>query len=460
MIPAELVDSIIEQLSDDKNTLMKSSLVSKTWVPACRYRLFFPQLITLEPEHWDILRNSDMLHVYARAVNLTCHHSPKESNTVEELEEILHPLLGLFLIKLPRLVLRLLLGPPDIRITKAQFNAELMQFTFPRITILVVALGFTGDQGWHKPEEPHSDHVLLEKLSTIFPRVTTLDLLDSFRTFHETLQFVCSFPELETLAINFDTWHDININVQKFRLPAGLKIVRCLGRLTEVMYFIDWLSVMEPTPRLVALTFTLFRWRQTRSLSRLLSKIGKTLQHLRLTPCPGSLSSDLLSVSTLTPYLGHWWCFPDHPERHLLYMHVVTEANTALRYLDLRFENPYHYIHHLPAYIRNTQVEEVMIMVAFRDGSDVRDESEISGWLTLDKMIVESLAARPRENFSLCLYIPFSTAPTSAEDCARNVFPRCSALGLLSFVHFDDVERANQTTTMGPLFIGPQENAS
>jgi len=71
----------------------------------------------------------------------------------------------------------------------------------------------------------------------------------------------------------------------------------------------------------------------------------------RLIPSPGSSNSDLPSAGTLTPYLGHWFCFPqDDPERHMLYTHVNSEANTALRYLDLRFENPF-YIHHLPAYI-------------------------------------------------------------------------------------------------------------
>jgi len=83
-------------------------------------------------------------------------------------------------------------------------------------------------------------------------------------------------------------------------------------------------------------------------------------------------------------------------------------------------------------------------MVCFFNGSDRRADTEISDWLTLDKMIVESLTAAPREKFCLYLYIPFLTAPTSAEDCARSFFPRCDTLGVLSFVYYDDVERANQ----------------
>jgi len=84
------------------------------------------------------------------------------------------------------------------------------------------------------------------------------------------------------------------------------------------------------------------------------------------------------------------------PQRDLLHLNLVSDANTALRYLDLRFILPFHYIHHLPAYIRSTQVEEVTIIVEFFDGSDQRPETEIIDWFTLDKMIVESLAAAPR----------------------------------------------------------------
>jgi len=74
--------------------------------------------------------------------------------------------------------------------------------------------------------------MFLEKLPIIFPHVTTLDLLDSFGTFRETFQLICSFPELETLAINFQTWHDIE-NVERFRLPVSLMTVRCAGGLSQ-----------------------------------------------------------------------------------------------------------------------------------------------------------------------------------------------------------------------------------
>jgi len=214
--------------------------------------------------------------------------------------------------------------------------------------------------------------------------------------------------------------------------------------LAEVGHFIDFLFVTEPTPRLVALTFILFHWVNMRSLSRLLSKIGITLQHLRLIPGSCSLSSDLLFSAKLTRYPANWDLHPYNIERELLALHVVSKGNKALRYLDLRFLFPSHYIQHLPAYIGSTPVEEVMIMVAFLNGSDQRAETEVFDWLTLDKIIVESLTAAPRENFSLCLYIPYLTTPTSVEDLERSVFPRRSALGVLSFVYYDDMERANQ----------------
>lgn len=152
-------------------------------------------------------------------MKLTCRHLPKEWDAIKKLEEILHPLLSFFLIKLPRFVRHLLLGPPEIQIPTTEFNAELMQFTFPRVTLLVVNLLFIWELRWHKPEEPHGDYALAEKLPIICPRVTTLDLLGSFGRFHETFQFICSFPELGTLIIEFWTCHDIK-NVGCFRLPA------------------------------------------------------------------------------------------------------------------------------------------------------------------------------------------------------------------------------------------------
>ena len=68
IIPPEIVESIIEQISDDKTALMKCGLVCKSWVPACRYRLF--SRLVPDPENWNFLHNSDIPNVYARAVQL------------------------------------------------------------------------------------------------------------------------------------------------------------------------------------------------------------------------------------------------------------------------------------------------------------------------------------------------------------------------------------------------------
>ena len=379
-------------------------------------------------------------------MQLACYHPPLNSGALDDLEAILHPFLGFLLIKPLRLLVRCLF--PDVRVSEHQFNAELAQLTFPWVANLVVKLSFSlklNARGY----DPRKPYAFLEKLHIVFPHVTNLDLLDNSGTLDEAFQFICSFPRLESLTI-FWGWvkkHDIK-NAKKFRLPLSLKTIRCGGCQWEVMQFIEWLSVMEPTPRIVALT--LFCWLNMSSLSTLLSKIGNTLQRLRLIPGCRSFGSDIYFSSKLIPYLGLREFRLDDSERQL-HTHAVSQTNTALRYLDMRFLVPCHYMHHLPAYIRSTQVEEVAIMVAFLDGSDQRPESEISDWLTLDTMIVESLTAAPRRGFSLCLYIPFLTAPTSAEDCARSIFPRCSALGVLSFLYYDDVENANQTRKTRPV---------
>ena len=95
---------------------------------------------------------------------------------------------------------------------------------------------------------------------------------------------------------------------------------------------------------------------------------------------------------------------------------LVSEANVALRYLDLRYGSPVYYIHHLPTYIRSTRVEEIMltfsIPCANSEDSDMRDE-----WSTLDAMITGALVAYPRQSFVLHIYMPSLPKP-AGEECA------------------------------------------
>ncbi|KAI0708739.1 hypothetical protein C8T65DRAFT_576262, partial [Cerioporus squamosus] len=39
-LPAEVTDSILDYLHDDRPTLRTCSLVSRSWLPSCRYHLF------------------------------------------------------------------------------------------------------------------------------------------------------------------------------------------------------------------------------------------------------------------------------------------------------------------------------------------------------------------------------------------------------------------------------------
>ena len=111
----------------------------------------------------------------------------------------------------------------------------------------------------------------------------------------------------------------------------------------------------------------------------------------------------------------------------------ITDRNTALRSLDIQTRSPHCYIYHLPTYIKNPQIEEVWI-------SFLMEFDEMRAiWTSLDRLIFQSLAKNPRENFTLHLKMDklderYQNQPLSGEQLARSVFPLCDALGIVNCV--------------------------
>jgi len=195
---------------------------------------------------------------------VTCHRSPEEWKPItSDFLDSFCPSLGCFLSKIPRWVRILLPALDNLKLLAVYswFKHELKQRSFPNITSLPRRQVRRGDPG---PESGSTAALpLLQSLPTLFPRVTTVDLVDSFDTFYETVQFICSFRELEKLVICFRIRHRFSAldgNIEQFRLPVGSRTVavRCGSRNSEEIDFIYWLCRTEPVPQFTTLTFLYF----------------------------------------------------------------------------------------------------------------------------------------------------------------------------------------------------------
>ena len=299
--PLEIFDCIIDQVAQDRKTLIEWSPVCRDWAAACRRHLLSE--VVLSAERWGVLRNLDP-HLYARSVMLTCPRRVYKIKTTSE--QIFTLLLIFFLSKLPQKLVRFLLSAPTVDELLAvgpvsQFNNEMLQRPFPNVTFLLVKFRPTGAYG----SQCHRHYNLLGALPNLFPRITTLEFFDLFNTFYETVQFICSFPELETLVLSFVEAHNLNGNhVDHFLLPVGLKTVtlRHTQRKAECVRFVEWLSAIEPTPQIISFTCVEYSPAFIEPLSRLFRKLGNTLQDLRLTYDfrPSTLFSFLLQLLNVT----------------------------------------------------------------------------------------------------------------------------------------------------------------
>jgi len=266
---------------------MECSLVCRAWVPACRYHLF-SEVMLCPDTWWQASQCLDVLHLYARAALVTCHRHPKEWKTItSDFIDIFCPLLRYFPSKIPRWMQTLLPVLDDLKLLAAysRFKRELKELSLPNITFLVVKCGEeTLDPIWH----PGQHYPLLQSLPTVFPRVTTVDFADSFDTFYETVQFICSFRELEKLVIRFRTLHALDGNIEPFRLPLGLRTVafQCGSRYSTERNFVNWLSRAEPVPQFTTLIFLYFNSHHLGAIAGLVRRTGKYLRHLRLITHP------------------------------------------------------------------------------------------------------------------------------------------------------------------------------
>ena len=286
IFPPEIFSCIIDELFDDKKTLMDCSLVCRAWVPGCRYHLF-SEVMLCPDTWWQASQCLDVLDLYACAALVTCHRHQKEWKTLTS-DLIFCPLLRYFLSKIPRWVRILLPGLDNLKLlavsSKIRFKDDMKQLTFPNITFLVVKCRETLGPIWH----PGQHYPLLQCLPTVFPRITTVDFADLFDTFYETVEFICSFRELENLVIRFRTLHALDGDIEPFRLPVGLRTVaiQSKSRYSEEINFVDWLSRTEPTPQFTTLTFLYFDSDHLGTIAKLVRRTGKYLRLLRLLTHP------------------------------------------------------------------------------------------------------------------------------------------------------------------------------
>lgn len=278
VFPQEIFNLIIDEFSNDKKTLARSSLVCRAWAHSCRHHLFSQISITcFSPKSQKIFHR--LLYDYAVAVRLGPTFFPFGepmypylwvTSLVSTLQEYVHNLL-------------------HHNRQPTHHSDEVISSTFPQTNILVFIFNGQACPGFDTVQ-----YDFIRRLSTVFPCITILEFQDSFETFHDTAQLICSFPELEVLTLRFIVCHDLWGDVSHFQLPTGLHTLDLSGRFSsshkEISHFINWFNYMKCPPELLSFRVS-FLYPPVAglntSLPQLIAKHSSTLQCLKVPfiPC-------------------------------------------------------------------------------------------------------------------------------------------------------------------------------
>ena len=272
VFPQIIFDYVLDQLSDDRETLSNCILVCRDWVKPCR-RPLFSQMI-LNRNNWQAFR--DYLHLYARYLMVkepasSYIRSETMAQAFRDLPLRLWELLQSRWQPKPILPVEDLIHPTAF--TQVTFLAVQLQPPFP----------FT-----HIPELQS----FLRGLTSAFPRVRTLEIQDdksSHRAeempMEELFQFICSFPELEVLTVG-SLYHHYGVigNVQRFQPPPGLHTLNLLhGRDLDPPVLV-WLNSIECLPQITTLrvrpSLEIPLW-NLEFISKLILKQGHSIRHLQ-----------------------------------------------------------------------------------------------------------------------------------------------------------------------------------
>ncbi|PBK80526.1 hypothetical protein ARMGADRAFT_1171809 [Armillaria gallica] len=225
MIPAELVDVILDYLHDDSETLRTCSLVSKYWLQSSRRHSFCVVVTTAN--------QCQFIQLCANA-NTFLPHTLRNVDLVLES----HP---------------------------EAFSRALESFPVLQDTTSL-CIRFAK---W----EPN-----LSTLSNKFPSITNLDLNKIiFDSLPHVLDFITSFPHLQSLSIHDTSWTDPHEDIRM--LPISLTYLTLCDCCQRDIF--DWLYALETIPLIphINLGYSV-RPADTQSIGTYLSHIGKALQTL------------------------------------------------------------------------------------------------------------------------------------------------------------------------------------
>jgi hypothetical protein len=306
----------------------------------------------------------------------------------------------------------------------------MLQYQFPSVTVLLLQRR----SGWC--EFPQS-------LSLAFPRVKVLEIRDAFKTFYNIALMVSSFPELETLTLDFVSYQEEGEDPCSLNLPPKLKTLNLQGNVGDVVRVLEWFDSAQPTPTLSTVRILSLTERHMGQLSGFLSKLRNSLQKLDLTfdfnggsyflPFPIRCKDNNFSGSLRIGDGGE------------AFTHLLTDAHTALQSLSLQAHSPEFYQHHLLTYLQNTQITELTILAH----QSSLERSPVA-WLSVDKLIVDCLAKYPRPNFILHARIQ-RISQIDIDQLARSTFPQCVELGIVNRVCESQRLRLTGKSARGPV---------
>ncbi|KAK0204176.1 hypothetical protein DFS33DRAFT_1337404 [Desarmillaria ectypa] len=271
MIPAELVDVILDYLRNDSETLRTCSLVSKYWLESSRRHSFRAVVTTVN---------------LCKFIQLCANTNSFIPHTLRKIDLVLEA------------------QPPETFSRTLEYFPVLQNTTSLRIKFAK----------WEPP---------LSTLSAKFPGITILRL-DTviFNSLSHALDFITSFPLLQSLSIHDTSWTDPHLDTHLLPISlTHLTLSDCYQR-----DIFRWLCSLEPIPLIphIDLGYSV-RPADTQSIGTYLSRLGETLQ-------------------TLT--FG-FWSFDAGGDAEDLYLSANLGLNTTLRHLRVDY------------FISNTEVSQV-----------------------------------------------------------------------------------------------------
>ncbi|KAJ6514323.1 hypothetical protein C8R47DRAFT_1313647 [Mycena vitilis] len=208
-LPAELLDSVMDGLEEDKPALLTCSLVSKQWLPRTRYHCFSSVTLLIKDEK-----------------------NPAASKEIEKV----HGLLSLLESPVTTLV-------PYVTEIHLLHRRERRCISAEEILTRLDASGIRPAQltlncSSHFTRSLHGAQAFASSLQHL-----NLQLSENTIHLHSVVDYICAFPFLESLTVDGRPSFIVHQPAVPRTLPAGLHTIRVGHPL-----IVDWILTLDPLP--------------------------------------------------------------------------------------------------------------------------------------------------------------------------------------------------------------------